>query len=55
VVQDFIDSHLAKAKIHLQPFATFNYLDTLIAMAEAGEGIAIVPSFVLPSGTVRSR
>jgi LysR family transcriptional regulator, carnitine catabolism transcriptional activator len=49
VVQDFIDSHLAKAKIHLQPFATFNYLDTLTTIVKAGEGIAIVPSFVLPA------
>jgi DNA-binding transcriptional LysR family regulator len=29
--------------------ATFNYLDTLIAMVEAREGIAIIPSFVLPA------
>ena len=49
VVQDFIDGHLAKAKVHLKPFATFNYLDTLIAMVEAREGIAIIPSFVLPA------
>ena len=49
LVQDFIDGHLVKAKIHIRPFATFNYLDTVVAMVEAGEGIAIIPSFVLPA------
>lgn len=49
LVQDFIDRSLAKAKIHVRPVATFNYLDTMIAMVEAGEGIAIIPSFVLPA------
>lgn len=49
VVQDFIDKHLTKARIHVQSYATFNYLDTMIAMVEAGEGIAIIPSFVLPA------
>ena len=27
----------------------FNYLDTMIAMVEAGEGIAVIPSFALPA------
>jgi LysR family transcriptional regulator, carnitine catabolism transcriptional activator len=49
VVQDFIDKHLARAGVHIHPHATFNYLDTVIAMVEAGEGIAITPSFVLPA------
>ncbi len=49
VVQDFIDKHLARLKIKVQPQATFSYLDTLIAMVEAGEGVAIVPSFVIPA------
>jgi LysR family transcriptional regulator, carnitine catabolism transcriptional activator len=49
VVQDFIDKHLARIKVKVAPQATFSYLDTLIAMVEAGEGIAIVPSFVIPA------
>jgi len=49
VVQDFIDKHMARLKIKVPPDATFSYLDTLIAMVEAGEGLAIVPSFVIPA------
>ena len=29
--------------------AVFNYLDTMIAMVDAGEGMAVIPSFVLPA------
>jgi LysR family carnitine catabolism transcriptional activator len=49
VVQQFIDKHLARIGIILHPCAAFNYLDTQIAMVEAGEGVAIIPSFVLPA------
>jgi|HubBroStandDraft_6_1064221.scaffolds.fasta_scaffold02665_11 LysR family carnitine catabolism transcriptional activator len=49
LVQQFIDRHLARAGVFLHPRAVFNYLDTMIAMVEAGEGIAIIPSFVLPA------
>jgi LysR family transcriptional regulator, carnitine catabolism transcriptional activator len=49
LVQDFIDKHLARASVVVHPRATFNYLDTMIAMVEAGEGIAIIPSFALPA------
>ena len=42
-----------------QPSLVLNYLNTHIAMVEAGEGIAIVPSFALPEcqnrGVVMSR
>lgn len=31
------------------PRAVFNYLDTMIAMVEVGEGVAVIPSFVLPA------
>jgi LysR family carnitine catabolism transcriptional activator len=48
-IQQFIDKHLARIGVVLDPYAVFNYLDTQIAMVEAGEGIAIVPSFVLPA------
>jgi DNA-binding transcriptional LysR family regulator len=46
-VQQFIDQHLAKLGLERQVSAALNYLDTQIAMVEAGEGIAIVPSFIL--------
>lgn len=49
LVQDFIDKHLARANVVVHPRATFNHLDTLIAMVEAGEGVAIIPSFALPA------
>ena len=47
-LQQFIDRHLAKAGISCQPSLVLNYLHTQIAMVEAGVGVAVVPSFVLP-------
>jgi LysR family carnitine catabolism transcriptional activator len=49
LVQQFIDKHLARIGVVIHPRAVFNYLDTQIAMVEAGEGNAIIPSFVLPA------
>jgi LysR family carnitine catabolism transcriptional activator len=49
LVQEFIDKHLAHAGVFVHRRAVFNYLDTMIAMVEAGEGISIIPSFVLPA------
>ena len=49
VIQQFIDKHLKRAGIAFRPRAIFNYLDTQIAMVEAGEGVAVIPSFVLPA------
>ena len=49
LVQQFIDKHLARIGLVLHPCAVFNYLDTQIAMVESGEGVAIIPSFVLPA------
>jgi LysR family transcriptional regulator, carnitine catabolism transcriptional activator len=48
LVQQFIEKHLARIGVALHPSAVFNHLDTQIAMVEAGEGVAIIPSFVLP-------
>jgi LysR family transcriptional regulator, carnitine catabolism transcriptional activator len=47
-MQQFVDRNLAKAGITYQPSLAVNYLYTQIAMVEAGEGIAVVPSFALP-------
>jgi DNA-binding transcriptional LysR family regulator len=49
VIQQFIDKHLARAGVSAHRSGEFNYLDTMIAMVEAGEGIAVIPSFVLPA------
>jgi DNA-binding transcriptional LysR family regulator len=43
-----IDRHLAQAGVASPPAMVLNRLDTIIAMVEAGQGIAIVPSFALP-------
>lgn len=47
--QQLIDRHLAKARVKVQTGLTVNLLDTQIALAEAGEGIAIIPSFGMPA------
>src|SRR5262245_51452888 len=47
-LQQLVDRHLAKAGVVYRPSLVLNYLNTQIAMVEAGEGIAIVPSFALP-------
>jgi LysR family transcriptional regulator, carnitine catabolism transcriptional activator len=44
-LQQLVDRHLAKVGLAYQPYLTVNYLNTQIAMVEAGEGVAIVPSF----------
>lgn len=47
-LQQLIERHLAKANVVYQPSLVLNYLNSQIAMVDAGEGIAIVPSFTLP-------
>jgi len=44
-LQQLIDKHLAKAGVSPQPHLAVTYLSTQIAMAEAGEGVAVVPSY----------
>jgi LysR family transcriptional regulator, carnitine catabolism transcriptional activator len=46
-LQQLINKHLAKAGGAYQPHLTVNYLNTQIAMVEAGEGVAIIPSYGL--------
>src|SRR5438105_8278065 len=48
-LQQLIDRHLANAGVAYQPTFTVNYLSTQIAMVEAGQGIAIIPSYGLPA------
>jgi LysR family transcriptional regulator, carnitine catabolism transcriptional activator len=47
-VQRRIDRELARAGARRSPAMVVNALDTQIAMVEAGEGVAIIPSFGLP-------
>jgi len=44
-LQQLIDKHLARAGVADQPSLVLNYLNTQVAMVEAGEGIAIIPSY----------
>ena len=48
-LQQFIDKQLAQAGITYQPVLAVNYLNTQIALVEAGQGIAIIPSYGLPA------
>ena len=48
-LQQLVDKHLAKAAVAQQPDFVVNYLSTQIALAEVGQGIAIVPSYGLPA------
>lgn len=47
--QQLIDRHLAKAGVRVQSGLIVNLLDTQIALVEAQQGIAIIPSFGMPA------
>jgi len=47
--QQLIDKHLAKTGVKPQIKSVVNLLDTQIALVEAEEGIAIIPSFGMPA------
>jgi LysR family carnitine catabolism transcriptional activator len=47
--QQLIDKHLAQAGVKVQIGSVVNLLDTQIALVEAEEGIAIIPSFGIPA------
>jgi LysR family carnitine catabolism transcriptional activator len=46
-IQQIVDKHLAQAGVVSRQSVSINLLDTQIAMVEADEGIAIIPSFGL--------
>ena len=48
-VQQLINRRLARAGVHFQHNVVLNYLGTVIAMVEADEGIAVIPSFAMPA------
>jgi DNA-binding transcriptional LysR family regulator len=47
--QQLIDRHLAQAGVKVQVGSVVNLLDTQIALVEAEEGVAVVPSFGMPA------
>jgi DNA-binding transcriptional LysR family regulator len=47
--QQLIDKNLAQAGVKVQAGPIVNLLDTQIALVEAEEGIAIIPSFGMPA------
>lgn len=47
-LQHLVSKNLAHAGAAPKEIVVLNYLETQIAMVEAGEGVAVVPSFVLP-------
>jgi LysR family carnitine catabolism transcriptional activator len=46
-IQQIVDKHLAQAGVDAHPAGVIRYVDTVLAMVEAGEGSAIVPSWAL--------
>lgn len=46
-IQQLVNKHLAQAGIAVRPNGVIRYIDTLLAMVEAGEGSGIVPSWAL--------
>ena len=48
-LQQVVDRHLEKAAVARKPDLVVTYLSTQIALAEAGQGVAIIPSYGLPA------
>jgi LysR family carnitine catabolism transcriptional activator len=48
-MQQLIDRRLAQGGVVFKHTVALNYLETAIAMVEAGEGIAVIPSFAIPA------
>ena len=46
-IRELMDEHLGRAGRRAPPEVVCNYLETQIAMVEAGSGVAVVPSFVM--------
>lgn len=48
-VRSIIEEHLARAGVSARPAMMLNRLDTIVAMVEAGQGTAVVPSYAQPA------
>jgi DNA-binding transcriptional LysR family regulator len=53
-VQELIDSHLRRAGRLTPPDIVCNYIETQVAMVEAGAGIAVLPTLALPACSKRA-
>ncbi|VVD82426.1 LysR family transcriptional regulator [Pandoraea iniqua] len=53
-IQQLVETHLARIGRADEPRAVFRRFETLIGMAEAGLGAAIVPTFTLPACRARA-
>jgi len=47
--QQLVNSRLEQAGVVFRHHIVLNYLDTVIAFVEAGEGISVIPSFAIPA------
>jgi LysR family transcriptional regulator, carnitine catabolism transcriptional activator len=52
-LQQFVERQLSRAGVQHQPSMVVNYLNTQIGLVEAGEGVAIIPSYGLPASRNR--
>lgn len=52
-IQQLVDRNLSRAGIPLAQNVPVNLIDTQVALVEAGEGIAVVPSYALPASRNR--
>jgi LysR family carnitine catabolism transcriptional activator len=52
-LQQLVNQHLAQAGVAVDTRGVINYVDTLLALVEAGEGSGIVPSWALAASRNR--
>jgi len=52
-VQQLVNQHVAQAGVAVDTRGGINYVDTLLALVEAGEGSGIVPSWALAASRNR--
>jgi DNA-binding transcriptional LysR family regulator len=48
-IQQLVEAHITAMKLSIPEWNLFEYMHTLLAMAEAGLGVAVLPSFVCPA------
>lgn len=48
-IQEIVDVHLKRSGRHHPPELVCNYMETQIAMVESGAGIAVMPTFTVPT------
>src|SRR5574343_68352 len=48
LIQQFIDTQIARAGLNLEPRTVCNSMQTILALVASGQGIALLPSMVMP-------